>query len=385
MEIVKNKYSRRSFLKGALGLAGAAMVTKDVHLPSLAAAADASKPVYMANVIRTLSHDYHATWNRGGRLFAESVGQGGNYTALLCEGDSEKQLTLMKAFITKGGKDTLFNIDPNQSPDATPIAKLCAESGVYLVTQWNKPDDLHPWDYDPYWVCHMGVNGTPAGYAVAKELFKAMGGKGKIVALQGMLANVPAIQRFNGLKMALAENPDIELLEEQTAEWDPTKALQIMETWITKYPKIDGVWAANDGMGVAALQALKAENLNGKVPVCGIDADKEAVQACIDGEFAATLASDALWQGAMGLSLAYHAYNGTFDPAKEPKLHREFYFNYILVTKDNAKEYWHNNIEDMEHLDYNDIWGRVAEQITYPYRRLTCAGLRRQARRTQSN
>ena len=77
---------------------------------------------------------------------------------------------------------------------------MCKEAGVYFVTQWNKPDDLHPWDYDPYWVCHMGVDGVPSGYYVAKELFEAMGGKGKIVALQGLLANVPAIQRFDGLQ-----------------------------------------------------------------------------------------------------------------------------------------------------------------------------------------
>ena len=165
-------------------------------------------PVYMANVIRTLSNEYHQAWNRGGRLYAESQGQGKGYRTLLCEGDSEKQLTMMKALIQEGGKDVIFNIDPNQSPDAKPIADMCKAAGVYFVTQWNKPDDLHPWDYDPYWVCHMGVDGVPSGYYIAQELFKAMGGKGKIVALQGLLANVPAVQRFDGLKKALAENPE---------------------------------------------------------------------------------------------------------------------------------------------------------------------------------
>ena len=79
----------------------------------------------------------------------------------------------MKALIQEGGKDVIFNIDPNQSPDAKPIADMCKAAGVYFVTQWNKPDDLHPWDYDPYWVCHMGVDGVPSGYYIAQELFKA--------------------------------------------------------------------------------------------------------------------------------------------------------------------------------------------------------------------
>jgi len=358
----KKKIDRRSFLKGTLGVTGAAALAG--NFPAMIGAAE-DAPVYMGNVIRTLSNEYHAAWNRGGRIFAESVGMGPYYSALLCEGDSEKQLTLMKAILTKGGSDVVFNIDPNQSPDATPIAELCAEAGVYFLTQWNKPDDLHPWDFDPYWVCHMGVNGVPAGYDVAKQMFEAMGGGGKIVALQGLLANVPAIQRFQGLEKAMEEYPDIELLAEQTAEWDRTKAVAIMEGWLTKFPEIDGVWAANDNMGLGALEVLRAEGLAGDVPVVGIDAVSEAVSATISGEFA-TVASDAMWQGGMGLSIPYHAYLGTFDPATEPKEHREFYFQYILITQENAEDYWRANVEDIPHYDWDDLWDRVTEQITYP-------------------
>ncbi len=362
--MTEKRINRRSFLKGVLGATGAAALAGKLSFPSVIRAAEET-PVYMGNVIRTLSNEYHAAWNRGGRIFAESVGMGEYYGALLCEGDSEKQLTLMKGMLTRGGKDVVFNIDPNQSPDAAPIAELCAEAGVYFITQWNKPDDLHPWDFDPYWVCHMGVNGVPAGYDVAVQMFEAMGGGGKIVALQGLLANVPAIQRFQGLQKAMEEYPDIELLAEQTAEWDRTKAVTIMEDWLVKFPEIDGVWAANDNMGLGALEVLRAEGLAGEVPVVGIDAVGEAVEACINGEFAATVASDAMWQGGMGLSIPYHAYLGTFDPAAEPPEHREFYFRYILITQENAEEYWHANIEDIPHYDWDDLWERVTEQIAY--------------------
>ena len=273
-------------------------------------------PVYMANVIRTLSNEYHSMWNRGGRLYAESQGQGKGYRTLLCEGDSEKQLTMMKALIQEGGKDVIFNIDPNQSPDAKPIADMCKAAGVYFVTQWNKPDDLHPWDYDPFWVCHMGVDGVPSGYYIAKQLFDSMGGKGKIVALQGLLANVPAVQRFDGLKKALAEYPDIELLADQTAEWDRTKAVGVTEAFLAKYPDIGGIWAANDNMGLGALEALRAAKLNKKILSSGIDGTSEAIQAVVDGEFAGTVVNDPMWQGGMGLALAYQAKNGVFDPVE---------------------------------------------------------------------
>ncbi len=354
----KHYMSRREFLKvfgtaiGAGVLAGCAQAA-----PSTGGA----KPFYLGTVIRTLSNEYHSAWYRGGQLFAESIGQGKNHRGLHCEGDSEKQLTLMKALIAEGGQNVVFNIDPNQSPDAKPIADLCAENKVYFLTQWNKPDDLHPWDYNPYWVAHMGVDGVPSGKYVAQELFKAMGGSGKIVALQGLLANVPAIQRFEGLKQALAENPNIELLEDQTAEWDRTKAVAVTEAFLAKYPDLNGIWAANDNMGLGALEALRTAGLAGKIPVVGIDGTSEAINACISGEFAATVNNDPMWQGGMGLSIPYAAATGVFDPSKEPNTHREFYFEPVYVNTANAQEIKTKYIDGTPSYDWKDYWGRVQE------------------------
>lgn len=379
------RITRRKFLKTAAGVASATVaagglgslvscapstlekveVPKEVVKEVLVTPTPA-EPVYMGTVIRELANEYHAAWYSGGQLFAESAGMGAYHRGLHCLGDSEKQLTLMRALLSEGGKDVIFNIDPNQSPDARPIADMCAEAGVYFLTQWNKPDDLHPWDYDPYWVCHMGVNGVPAGYFIAKELFEAMGGEGKIVAIEGLLANVPAIQRYEGLEKAMEEYPDIELLAHQTAEWDRTKALSVTEGWLARFPgEISGVWAANDMMGLGALEALRAAGLNKKVPVVGIDGVGEAVVACMNEEFVATVMNDPMWQGGMGLSLPYHAYLGTFDPAKEPKEHREFYFEPVLVDTENAAEIKHKYIDGTPHYDWDDLWGRVAERITY--------------------
>ena len=93
------------------------------------------------------------------------------------------------------------------------------EAGAYVVTQWNKPADLHPWDYDPNYVAHISFSGVPYGKAMAEALFKAMGGKGGIVALGGIQSNIPAIERKAGLDAALAANPDIKLLDFQVANW----------------------------------------------------------------------------------------------------------------------------------------------------------------------
>ena len=350
-------WSRRHFLQASALGAGALAASR----PGRLLAAD---KITVVNSIRSLSNPYHATWNQGGEAFAKWAGA--DYATLVTEGNSEKGIADIKAIIAKTGGNMVLNVDPNESPDARPIVEACKAAGVYVVTQWNKPADLHPWDFDPYYVAHISFDGKPNGKAMAEALFKAMGGKGGIVALGGILSNVPAIERKAGLDAALKEHPDVELLDFQVANWDANQAYDITNAWVTRFgDQIKGVWAANDGMGISALEVLRAEGMAGKVPVTGIDGIQLAVEAVMAGEFAGTVAWDPFWQGSMGLSIPYHAKTGKFDPAKEPREHREFYGTGIVITKDNAKEFYESNIKSTPKLDFDDIWGRASGQIQY--------------------
>src|SRR5215207_4297542 len=183
---------RRDLLKGAAALGlGAAL-----PFGSVRSVYAADKPT-LVNSIRSLTNPYHATWNKGGAAFAKAVGA--EYVTLVTEGNSEKGVADIKAMLAKTGGNMVLNVDPNDSPDARPIVEACKAAGAYVVTQWNKPDDLHPWDHDPNYVAHISFNGRPNGKAMAEALFKSMGGEGGIVALVGILSNVPAIERKQGL------------------------------------------------------------------------------------------------------------------------------------------------------------------------------------------
>ena len=207
---------RRRFLKGAAaaGILGAfpAIITRR-------ALADGNPTV--VNSIRSLSNPYHATWNKGGAAFAKFVGV--DYVTLVTEGNSEKGIADIKAILAKTNGNCVINVDPNDSPDARPIVQACKDAGAYVVTQWNKPNDLHPWDFNPNYVAHISFSGVPYGKAMAEALIKAMGGKGGIVALGGIESNVPAIERKAGLMEALKANPGVELLDMQVANWSATE------------------------------------------------------------------------------------------------------------------------------------------------------------------
>ncbi len=357
LDRLRDPWNRRR----VLGASAASIATVAAARPGRLFAAD--KPT-VANSIRSLTNPYHASWNKGGAAFAASVGS--DYVTLVTEGNSEKGVADIKALLAKTGGNLVLNVDPNDSPDARPIVEACQKAGAYVVTQWNKPADLHPWDHNPNYVAHISFNGAPYGKAMAEALIRAMGGKGGIVALGGILSNTPAIERRAGLEQALKENPDVKLLDFQVANWTAPEALDKTNAWLTQYgDDIAGIWAANDDMALGALEALRADGRAGKVPVTGIDGIQLAVEAILAGEMAGTVAWDPFWQGGMGLSIGYHAKTGAFDPATQPKDHREFYGKGVIITSENAKEYYEANVKAEPKLDWNDIWGRVNGQIQY--------------------
>ncbi len=346
---------RRQFLTRSAGFASMAAMASALPRDVLAQAADYTLAISM----RSVANPYHATFTKGGEDFADFIGA--KFATLVTEGNSEKGIADIRALLARTNGKLILNVDPNDSPDARVIVEDVANAGGFVVTQWNKPADLHPWDFDPHYVAHMSFDGVPSGQRVTQALIDGMGGEGGIVALGGILSNVPAIERRQGLELAIAENPGVELLDFQAADWNETKAFDITQAWITRFGRdVKGVWAANDGMAIGALEALRQEGLAGTVPVTGIDGIDAAIQAVRDGEMAGTVAWDPTWTGGMGLSIAYHSAIGEINIADEPQGHREFYGTGILITADTV-----GSLGAAEPENFLDFWGKATGQIQY--------------------
>lgn len=323
--------------------------------------ATAQDTLTLAISMRSLSNPYHATFAKGGEDYAKSVGL--PFEILVTEGNSEKGLADIRALIARTNGNVCINVDPNDSPDAKTIVDEAKKAGAYIVTQWNKPDDLHPWDHNPNYVAHMSFSGTGTSKEITNALIGAMGGEGGIVALGGILSNVPAIERKLGMEQAVADTGDkVKVLDFQPADWNETKAFEIMQAWLTRYgDEIKGVWAANDSMAVGALEALRQEGKAGTVPVVGIDGTDTALAAVEAGEMAGTVAWDPTWTGGMGLSLCHAAATGKIDISKEPQEHREFYGTGIVVTPENIEEFRNRDAS----FDFSDYWAKSTGQIQY--------------------
>jgi ribose transport system substrate-binding protein len=356
--IFRTGLPRRQFLAASAALGAGAIAA---GMPRRARAASA--PLLVTS-IRSLSNPYHAVWKVGADAFAQQMGL--DHVTLVTEGNSEKGISDINAMIAKTNGNMVLNVDPNNTPDARPIVEACAKAGVHVVTWWNKPADLHPWSFNPYYISHIEFDGASNGAFTAEQLFKAMGNEGGFVAVGGIISDSASIDRRRGMLAALKRNPNITLLDWQTADWQSQKAFDITSSWLTRFgSKIKGVWAANDDMGTGALEALRSQGLAGQVPVVGIDGIKAAVEAVKAGEFVCTVTSDPYWQGGMGLSMGLEAAQGKFDPSKEPPLHREFNATTVKITHDNVDEYIKTQIDAHPQIDWTNLWNRVASPITY--------------------
>ena len=360
--IEQEKANRRDLLlASAMGLGGVA--TMGLLGPRVARAA-LSDPT-IAWSYRNRTNPY---WNEivsGGEAFVESLGKSKDFlTHLINEGSSEKSLADVKALLSKTNGELALAIDTNDAPNARPVVEAVADAGAYVSTLWNKTDDLHPWDFGDNYVSHMSWSDEGPAEQTARILLDAMGGKGGIVHLGGIASNNPAIERLNGLKNALKDYPDVELLDAQPADWDTQKANQIMSSFITRYgDEITGVHCANDTIGYGVLEALRAEGMS--IPIVTYDGNPQAVELVAAGEILATVFTNPHWGGGITASLAYHAATGAFKPSEEPNEHREFYGPTIMITPQDALDFKARYLDNVPTYDWTDFWGPSNGQIQY--------------------
>jgi ribose transport system substrate-binding protein len=109
-------------------------------------------------------------------------------------------------------------------------------------------------------VTFVGADDFEIGYKQARYLFDHLGGKGKIVVIEGTPAAPTNRERVRGYKRAFAEFPGIEVLASGVGNYQQPDAKRVMAKFLSDYPQIDAVLSANDGMALGALQALKDAN-----------------------------------------------------------------------------------------------------------------------------
>jgi inositol transport system substrate-binding protein len=237
--------------------------------------------------------------------------------------DIEKQVTAVETFVSLGVDAIVCS--PLDFQGAIP-GVLAANSAHIPYVAVNS--EVGGGDF-----VYVGSRHYDSGAIQGEYMAKVLPKGAKIVYLRGTEGMSHTRDRRKGVQdMLLDKRPDVQLLAEQTANYDRVQAMKVMEDWIQPYPKIDGVLAANDQMALGALEALKAAHRDRGVYIAGIDGTDEAKQNVAKGIFSMTVLQDAKGQASAALDAALKLIAGE----KVPKV---INVPYKPLTPENIKKY----------------------------------------------
>ncbi|MER6737572.1 ABC transporter permease/substrate-binding protein [Streptomyces puniciscabiei] len=174
----------------------------------------------------------------------------------------------------------------------------------------------------------VASDNVAGGELAAKTIAEKLGGKGRIVILQGQAGTSAARERAQGFAQGLKAYPGIQVLAQQPADFDRTKGLDVMSNLLQAHPDVQGVIAANDEMALGAIKAL-GSRAGRSVQVVGFDGTPDGLTAVRNGTLYASVAQQPSQLGRIAVDNALKAVQGKkVEPTVKVPVK--------VVTKDNV-------------------------------------------------
>lgn len=126
------------------------------------------------------------------------------------------------------------------------------------------------------------------GREVGAFFATAMEGAGSIVEILGIVASTVTTDRSQGFRESLAAYPRMQIIDTCVGDWTYDRALREFAQVLSRHKRIDAVFAHNDEMASAALDAAAAVGREAEMLVAGIDALPSSIRLVSQGRLAAT-------------------------------------------------------------------------------------------------
>ncbi len=216
--------------------------------------------------------------------------------------DINKQISDMQDLITKGVDAICITA---ASPSAlAPVVEEATEAGIKVVSFDNDVDTDEK-------VAYIGINEEEFGRIGAEWLAKELNGKGKIIVLNGIAGTSTDAARWGGAEKVFKEYPEIEILGSANAGWDYAEGKAAVESMLSAYPEIDGVWSQGGAMTQGAIDAFIAAGRK-LVPMTS-EGNNGAIRSWIENKDAGLTClapSNPTYTSAEALRVAIKALNG---------------------------------------------------------------------------
>jgi D-xylose transport system substrate-binding protein len=202
---------------------------------------------------------------------------GVDYTIQNAEGSADTMATIADGMIADGV--TVLAIVNLDSDSGAAIQQKAASQGIKTI------------DYDRLTLggsadVYISFDNTVVGELQGQGLVDCLGGRpANVVFLNGSPTDNNATLFSGGAHSVIDATPSVTIVGEQAVpDWDNDKAVTIFEQMYTAADgKIDGVYAANDGLAGSVISILEKNKRAGQVPVTGQDATVEGLQNILAG------------------------------------------------------------------------------------------------------
>ena len=140
-------------------------------------------------------------------------------------------------------------------------------------------------------VTHIASDNVAGGEMAAEHIVELLGDDGgNLIELEGISGAASAIERGEGFHNIIDDLDEMEISSSQTANFDRTEGLSVMENILQGNQDIDAVFGHNDEMALGAIEALESQGMLDDVIVVGFDATDDARDAVEDDRLDATIA-----------------------------------------------------------------------------------------------
>ncbi|GAA4997608.1 ABC transporter permease/substrate-binding protein [Streptomyces siamensis] len=248
--------------------------------------------------LSTLNNPFFVQIKAGAQQEAKKLGA--DLTVTDAQNDASQQANQLQNFTSSGVGSIIVN--PVDSDAAGPAVRSANKADIPVVgvdRGVNKADTAAL-------VASDNVEGGKLG---AEALAEKLGGKGKIVILQGLAGTSASRERGAGFAEGLKAYPGIQVVARQPADFDRTKGLDVMTNLLQAHPDVQGVFAENDEMALGAIKALGSK-AGKSVSVIGFDGTPDGLKAVQAGTLYASVAQQPKELGRIAVENALKAAEG---------------------------------------------------------------------------
>ena len=248
-------------------------------------------------IVSTLNNPFFVDLKEGAEAKAKELGY--ELIVLDSQNDPAKEVSNMEDITTKGVSLLLLN--PVDSDAAAASVQIANGASVPVVTLDRAANGGSV-------ETHIASDNIAGGKMAGEYVVEQLGGKGNIVELEGIAGSSAARDRGQGFAKGI-EGSNIKTVAKQTADFDRTKGLSVMENILQGNSDIKAVFAQNDEMALGAQKALQDKKMT-DVLIVGFDATDDAVKAVKEGKLGATVAQQPDLIGSLGVETAIKVING---------------------------------------------------------------------------